>query len=431
MARFARDVLQTVNDLTKKLEVTLGPDTGDLQIRTGLHSGPVTAGVLRGEKSRFQLFGDTVNTAARIESTGAPSRIQLSSETADLLIAAGKSNWIREREEKVRAKGKGELQTYWLEVRHEGSASVTSGSSNSDLGERNDLNMPQPAAQIKSSAPTARPLDAKAKRLVDWNCDQMVRLLKYVVARRKAQGHCADATVATEESNGLHSTNLRKNVGTVLEEVREIIMLPKFDPRVYRNHDDPGSVELDDDVLQQLHDYVSTIATLYRDNPFHNFEHASHVTMSVSKLLSRIVSPQDINRSHATDDGEQQIEEYAWEVHKSTYGITSDPLTQFAVVFSALIHDGKLAFFSYFDACHACYFAFVHSRRTAFLLLNCLIPSRPFRGAKCYFGQGERQNCRVVQTKVSGRTKFCRPCMGYAHGLQVFRLATCLVHKFK
>lgn len=40
MARFARDCLQTVGDLTKKLEVTLGPDTGDLQIRVGLHSGP-------------------------------------------------------------------------------------------------------------------------------------------------------------------------------------------------------------------------------------------------------------------------------------------------------------------------------------------------------------------------------------------------------
>lgn len=44
------------------LERELGPDTADLALRIGLHSGPVTAGVLRGQKSRFQLFGDTVNT---------------------------------------------------------------------------------------------------------------------------------------------------------------------------------------------------------------------------------------------------------------------------------------------------------------------------------------------------------------------------------
>lgn len=68
--------------------------------------------------------------------------------------------------------------------------------------------------------------------------------------------------------------------------------------------------------------------------------------MSVSKLLSRIVSPQDINRNH-NENSEQKIEDYAWEVHKSTYGITSDPLTQFAVVFSALIHDvGKIMLLS-------------------------------------------------------------------------------------
>jgi class 3 adenylate cyclase len=112
MARFARDSLEKMGELVLQLEVTLGPDTTDLAMRVGLHSGPVTAGVLRGERARFQLFGDTVNTAARMESTGIKKKIQISQETAELIIASGKSQWFKPREVIVFAKGKGDLKTY-------------------------------------------------------------------------------------------------------------------------------------------------------------------------------------------------------------------------------------------------------------------------------------------------------------------------------
>lgn len=59
MARFATECLRQMKDLVRRLEITLGPDTGELSMRLGLHSGPVIAGVLRGDKARFQLFGDT------------------------------------------------------------------------------------------------------------------------------------------------------------------------------------------------------------------------------------------------------------------------------------------------------------------------------------------------------------------------------------
>ena len=110
MVRFAQKILTITNELTEKLESVLGPGTSDLGLRVGLHSGPVTAGVLRGAKSRFQLFGDTMNTASRIESTGEAGRIQVSEATAELLHQAGKQHWLTKRDGKITAKGKGELQ---------------------------------------------------------------------------------------------------------------------------------------------------------------------------------------------------------------------------------------------------------------------------------------------------------------------------------
>lgn len=79
-----------------------------------MNSGPVTAGVLRGTKSRFQLFGDTVNTASRMESCGEPGRIHLSASTTYYLQEDETPHRVVPRTTRITPKGKGTMDTYWL-----------------------------------------------------------------------------------------------------------------------------------------------------------------------------------------------------------------------------------------------------------------------------------------------------------------------------
>jgi hypothetical protein len=114
MVKFARNILLKMRVLKMQLAESLGDDTIELDLRVGIHSGPVTAGVLRGKKSRFQLFGDTVNVAARMESNGMPGRIHISKATAIELKERGYESWVQPRQDVIHAKGKGEMQTYWI-----------------------------------------------------------------------------------------------------------------------------------------------------------------------------------------------------------------------------------------------------------------------------------------------------------------------------
>lgn len=114
MTKFAANCQERMSQVVQDLGDTLGSGTRDLTLRIGLHSGAVTAGVLRSQKARFQLFGDTVNTASRMESKGVEGKIHCSEATAEQLRASGKSAWLKPREDAIVVKGKGEMKTYFV-----------------------------------------------------------------------------------------------------------------------------------------------------------------------------------------------------------------------------------------------------------------------------------------------------------------------------
>ena len=85
----------------------------NLDARIGIHSGPVVAGVIGMNKFAFDLWGDTVNVASRMESTGIPGEIQLSIATRELLPA----NFVTHIRGHVAMKGHSSIETFLLRGR--------------------------------------------------------------------------------------------------------------------------------------------------------------------------------------------------------------------------------------------------------------------------------------------------------------------------
>ena len=222
--------------------------------------------MLRGEKSRFQLFGDTVNVASRMESSGASNHIHISQATADLVISECEELSVRPREQLLEIKGKGKMQTYWLI-----SDDDPDPHEQQNNEESNELDLPLTYTSFmgdnlvqSNRTPTALPACEKHKRLIDWNVDVLLGLLKKVVAMRSDESKKPTRKLAKLKIE-------RENGEMVIDEVKEVIDIRGVKSNYKR---DPESIELGSVVASQLRDFVTVISQHYRPNHFHSFEHA-------------------------------------------------------------------------------------------------------------------------------------------------------------
>lgn len=104
MARAALSILDFMNRRNEESEIKW-------QIRIGIHTGPVVGGIVGVKKYLYDVFGDTINTASRMESNSIPMRINVSRETRDLLG----DGFLYQAREPMEVKGKGVVEMFFLD----------------------------------------------------------------------------------------------------------------------------------------------------------------------------------------------------------------------------------------------------------------------------------------------------------------------------
>lgn len=205
-----------------------------------------------------------MNAAYRIESRGEPQKILVSDDTAELLKAGGKTNWTAPREDEIFIKGKGNIRCHWLKTKGGSGCSssteyTTSVASSSKFHDHDESSSTY--SQILSAGDEYYRLKSeKTERLIAFNTENLARLLREIVARRAGRVKKEAAPVKDQaQSIGTDGKTLP------IDEVAEIIDLPEFSTRQQQKN--PDSIILPYEVMQQLRDYVRSLASMYHNNP--------------------------------------------------------------------------------------------------------------------------------------------------------------------
>jgi len=109
-ADHAQDIAEIAFEMLREIQKFNLEESTNLNVRIGINTGPVVAGVIGTKKFIYDLWGDAVNTASRMESQGVIGKIQVSPSTYELL----RNDYELEERGVIYVKGKGEMMTYLL-----------------------------------------------------------------------------------------------------------------------------------------------------------------------------------------------------------------------------------------------------------------------------------------------------------------------------
>lgn len=154
LTEFALALKDTLNNINRE-------SFNNFVLKMGINHGPITSGVIGARKPHFDIWGNTVNVASRMESTGKAGNIQVVKETADILETFG---FVLEQRGLVSVKGKGMLMTFYLlgkkppaQQTQPGATAAATHVHTNPLAQQDD----DPGVNTGAAEPAATPQDAK------------------------------------------------------------------------------------------------------------------------------------------------------------------------------------------------------------------------------------------------------------------------------